>query len=101
MRLTPSDTVDDVDSNRSFRGPLLSREERILRRNLPWQVCTRILSWQHFRLFQQNRVISRSRTNYSTTSSSSSGDLTARKVAAEKSRQAHSISNHFQDRFGH
>jgi len=35
MRLTPSDTVDHVDLNRSFRRPSSSHEERILRRNLP------------------------------------------------------------------
>src|SRR5215475_671355 len=35
MRLTPSDTVDHVDLNRSFRRPSSSHEGRILRRNLP------------------------------------------------------------------
>src|SRR5215475_13872035 len=35
MRLTPSDTADHVDLNRSFRRPSSSHEERILRRNLP------------------------------------------------------------------
>src|SRR6516162_7952279 len=35
MRLTPSDTVDHVDLNRSFRRPSSSHEERILRRNPP------------------------------------------------------------------
>jgi hypothetical protein len=35
MRLTPADTVDHVDLNRSFRRPSSSHEERILGRNLP------------------------------------------------------------------
>jgi hypothetical protein len=35
MRLTPSDTVDRIDLNRTFRRPSSSHEERILRRNLP------------------------------------------------------------------
>ena len=35
MRLTPSDTVDLIDLNRTFRRPSSSHEERILRRNLP------------------------------------------------------------------
>src|SRR5262245_31671575 len=35
MRLTPSDTVDHVDLNGSFRRPSSSHEERILKRNLP------------------------------------------------------------------
>jgi hypothetical protein len=35
MRLTPSDTVDHVDLNRSFRRLSSSHEERILRRNPP------------------------------------------------------------------
>jgi hypothetical protein len=36
MRLTPSDTVDLIDLNRTFRGPASSSHgERILRRNLP------------------------------------------------------------------
>src|SRR6516165_2954991 len=35
MRLTPSDTVDHVDLNRSFRRPSSSHEERILRGNPP------------------------------------------------------------------
>src|SRR6516165_10741153 len=40
MRLTPSDTVDHVDLNGSFRRPSSSHEERILRRNLrPASFC--------------------------------------------------------------
>ena len=40
MRLTPSDTADHVDLNRSFRRPSSSHEERILRRNLrPASFC--------------------------------------------------------------
>ena len=35
MRLTPSDTVDLMDLNRTFRRPSSSHGERILRRNLP------------------------------------------------------------------
>src|SRR5262249_24078492 len=35
MRLKPSDTVDHVDLNRSFRRPSSSHEECILRRNPP------------------------------------------------------------------
>ena len=35
MRLTPSDTVDHVDLNGSFRRPSSSHEERILRINPP------------------------------------------------------------------
>jgi hypothetical protein len=35
MRLTPSDTVDLIDLNRTFRRPSSSHEEGILRRNLP------------------------------------------------------------------
>jgi len=35
VRLTPSDTVDHVDLNGSFRRPSSSHEERILRRNPP------------------------------------------------------------------
>src|ERR1700751_3451425 len=35
MRLTPSDTVDHIDLNRSIQRSSSSHEERILRRNLP------------------------------------------------------------------
>jgi hypothetical protein len=50
MRLTPSDTVDLIDLIKRFDDRLLRNRERI-RRSLPRQALTRILLWEHFRLF--------------------------------------------------
>jgi hypothetical protein len=48
MRLTPSDTVDHVDLNRSCRRPSSSHEERILRRNLPPAALARLAVFSTF-----------------------------------------------------
>jgi hypothetical protein len=73
MRFAPSDTADHINLNKIFQRPSSSLKNVFLAEIGSEQVFARILHWQYFRLFQQNR-----QEQPEMTARARSGDPTAR-----------------------